>query len=79
MKEIHPTPAEILQGYVSGSIKDWKSELIKYNNAMTKERERAIAKCQKEGLNVSINDWIFTNYKYGESYLTNLYADSYRK
>lgn len=79
MKEIHPTPAEILQGYVSGSIKDWKSELIKYNNAMTKERERAITKCQKEGLNVSINDWIFTNYKYGESYLTNLYADSYRK
>lgn len=76
MREIHPDAAEILQGYCSGSVKDWKSELIKYNEAMTKERARAIAKCQKEGVNVSIDDWIFTNYKYGESYLTDLYADS---
>lgn len=79
MKEIHPNPAEILQGYCSGSISDWKSELIKYNDAITKERDRAIAKCQKEGINVSLNDWIFSNYKYGESYLTDFYADSYVK
>lgn len=79
MNEIHPNPAEILQGYCAGSITDWRAELVKYNNAMTAERERAIKKCQDEGVNVSINDWIFTNYKYGENYLTNLYASSYKK
>lgn len=76
MRDIHPNPAEILQGYCSGSVKDWKSELVKYNDAITKERDRAIAKCRKDGANVSINDWIFTNYTYGESYLTDMYEDS---
>lgn len=73
MREIHPNPAEILQGYYSGALKDWKSELIKYNKAMTAERERAINKVQSQGVDVSINDWIYPNFTYGESFLSEMY------
>ena len=73
MKDIHPNPAEILQGYYAGAVKDWKSELIKYNSAITAERERAIEKLQAEGVDVSIEDWIFPNYKYGETFTTDKY------
>lgn len=73
MKDIHPNPAEILQGYYAGAVKDWKSELIKYNDAMTAERDRAIKKVQSEGVDVSINDWIYPNFVYGESFTTDKY------
>lgn len=73
MRDIHPNPAEILQGYYSGAIKDWKSELVKYNTAMTNERNRAIKKAQDAGMNVSINDWIFPNWEYGINYTTDKY------
>ena len=73
MREIHPNPAEILQGYYSGAIKDWKSELIKYNKAITAERERAVKKVQAEGGNVSLDDWKYPNYVYGQSFLTEMY------
>jgi multiple sugar transport system substrate-binding protein len=73
MNDIHPTPAEILQGYYAGAIKDWKSELVKFNNAMTKERDRAIKKVQADGKNVSIQDWVFSNWEYGVNFTTDKY------
>lgn len=73
MREIHPNPAEILQGYYSGAIKDWKSELIKYNKAITAERERAVKKVQADGGNVSLDDWKYPKYVYGQSFLTEMY------
>lgn len=73
MRDIHPNPAEILQGYYSGAIKDWKKELTKYNDAMTKERERAIKKVQGSGHSVSAQDWIFSNWEYGMNFTTDKY------
>jgi multiple sugar transport system substrate-binding protein len=73
MRPIHPNPAEILQGYYSGAIKDWKSELRKYNVAMTNERVRAIKKIQDQGHKVSIDDWKFSNWVYGMNYTTDKY------
>ena len=73
MREIHPNPAEILQGYYSGAISDWKAELIKFNNAMTEERDRAIKRVQDKGIKVSINDWIFPNWTYGMNFTTDRY------
>jgi multiple sugar transport system substrate-binding protein len=73
MREIHPNPAEILQGYYSGSIKDWKSELVKYNTAMTNERDRAIKAVQAKGVKVSIDDWKFSNWTYGMNYTSDKY------
>lgn len=73
MRDIHPNPGEILQGYCSGAITDWKAELVKYNDAMTAERERAIEVAQSEGADVSIDDWIFEDFVYGESYSPDKY------
>lgn len=73
MKDLHPNPAEILQGYYSGAITDWKAELIKYNDAMTKERLRAIKKVQSKGIEVSVQDWVFPNWEYGMNYTTDKY------
>ncbi|QQO09615.1 ABC transporter substrate-binding protein [Breznakiella homolactica] len=73
MREVHPNPAEILQGYYSGAIKDWKAELVKYNDAMTRERDRAIKKIQDQGVKVSIDDWKFPNWQYGMNYTSDKY------
>lgn len=73
MRDIHPTPAEIYQGYCSGALTDWKAELKKYNDSMTAERNRAIKKVQDQGYNVSLNDWIFPNFVYGENFSSDKY------
>lgn len=73
MREVHPNPAEILQGYYSGSIKDWKNELVKFNAAMTNERDRAIRVVQAKGIKVSIDDWKFSNWTYGMNFTTDKY------
>lgn len=73
MRDIHPNPAEILQGYYAGALKDWKAELVKYNDAMTKERDRAIKKVQDAGGKVSLQDWIFSNWEYGINFTTDKY------
>ena len=73
MRPVSPNPAEILQGYYSGAITDWRSELRSYNAAMTAERERAIERARSRGANVSINDWIFPNWNYGMNFTTDSY------
>lgn len=73
MRDIHPNPAEIYQGYCSGAISDWKTELKKYNAAMTMERDRAIKKVKGEGYNVSLDDWIFPNFVYGRNFSSDMY------
>ncbi|MDR1636535.1 MAG: extracellular solute-binding protein [Treponema sp.] len=73
MREVHPNPAEILQGYYSGAIKDWKGELVKYNTAMTNERDRAVKAVQAKGVKVSIDDWKFSNWTYGMNFTTDKY------
>lgn len=73
MRDIHPNPAEILQGVFSGAVDDYRKELTKYNEAMTKERNRAIEKVQNEGVDVSLEDWIFPNWISGENYTSDMY------
>ena len=58
---------------ITGAITDWKAELVRYNEAITAERARAIEKVQSEGGNVSIDDWIFPDFVYGESYSADKY------
>jgi multiple sugar transport system substrate-binding protein len=75
MRTISPTPCEILNGYFSGAIKDWKSELSKYNTAMEKERNIAIEKVKADGYAISLEDWKFPNFVYGESYTNEKYKE----
>lgn len=73
MKEIHPNPAEILQGVFAGAVSDYKAALRKYNDAMNAERERAIKAVDAAGANVSITDWVFPNWKSGVDYSRDMY------
>lgn len=75
MKTVNPTPCEILNGYFSGAIKDWETALHNYNKQLTEARDEAIMKCQSMGLNVSINDYVFPNFVYGESYTPDKYSE----
>lgn len=75
MNPVNPTPCEILNGYFSGAITDWESALHEYNIKMTESRAAAIEKCKSLGYNVSIEDFIFPNFVYGESYTTEKYSE----
>lgn len=75
MKTITPSPCEILQGYFAGALKDWESALHEYNKLMTAERDAAIKKVQAKGLEVSVDDWKFPNFVYGESYTSDKYGE----
>ena len=75
MKTVSPTPCEILNGYFSGAITDWETALHQYNDNLTAARDEAIEKCQKLGMDVSINDYIFPNFVYGESYTMEKYSE----
>jgi len=73
MKDIHPNPAEILQGYYGEAVQDYKAELRKYNRAMTEERNRAIGKVAGEGMDISLDDWVFSNWIQGEDFNSSMY------
>lgn len=75
MRTVSPTPCEILNGYFAGAIKDWKAELMKYNVNMENERAVAIEKVRADGYEVSIEDWRFPNFVYGESYTNEKYEE----
>lgn len=75
MKTVSPSPTEILNGYFSGAIKDWESALHSYNDQLTAARAEAIEKCRQLGYDVSIDDYIFPNFVYGESYTSEKYAE----
>ena len=64
-----------INGYFSGAITDWETALHQYNDNLTAARDEAIEKCQKLGMDVSINDYIFPNFVYGESYTMEKYSE----
>ena len=73
MKDIHPNPAEILQGYYGDAVDNYENELRKYNDKVTRERMNAIEKVKAEGYDVSLDDWIFSNWTKGKSYTSEMY------
>ena len=75
MKTISPSPIEILNGYFSGAITDWEAALHEYNDKMIAERDRAIEKVRSNGYDVSLDDWVFPNFAYGESYTADKYQE----
>lgn len=70
MKDIHPNMGEIIQGAISGEVKDIRGALTTYNDAMTAEREAAIKTVNDKGGKVSIEDWVFSDWVRGEDYVT---------
>jgi multiple sugar transport system substrate-binding protein len=68
MTDIRPNLGEIIQGAIAGELSDVRAALTQYNDLMTAERDRAIAAAQAEGFEVSVDDWVFSNWVDGEDY-----------
>jgi multiple sugar transport system substrate-binding protein len=73
MRDIHPNLGEIAQGLFSGAITDVEGALEEYNRKMTEERQRAINKLQEEGVDVSIDDWVFPNWDPTKNFTPSMY------
>ncbi|PCC37898.1 hypothetical protein CIK66_17020 [Brachybacterium alimentarium] len=62
MTDIHPNVGEITQSYLSGASDDLQGDLTAYYDAASAERERAIEIVAAQGEDVSLDDWVFSNW-----------------
>ncbi|PCC37884.1 hypothetical protein CIK66_16945 [Brachybacterium alimentarium] len=68
MDDVRPNLGEIAQGYLGGDLDDARSALKTYSDALTAEREKAIDALAAEGTEVSLDDWVFEDYRLGDDY-----------
>jgi multiple sugar transport system substrate-binding protein len=73
MTDIRPNLGEIVQGVFSGDTADIATALQDYSDELTAERDRAIAAAQDEGFEVSVDDWVFSNWELGTDYTSEQY------
>jgi ABC-type glycerol-3-phosphate transport system substrate-binding protein len=69
-KPVTPHVGNIVQGYLSGSIKDLKAALKKLSDATTADRAQALQKAKAAGAKVSEADYAFSDWKPGQDYGT---------
>jgi len=74
MADIRPNLGDIAQGVFSGDVTDYRAALTAYNDQMTAERDSAIEAVQAEGVEVSIDDWIFPEWQAGEDFTPDMYG-----
>ncbi|MFC7465589.1 ABC transporter substrate-binding protein [Brachybacterium sp. GCM10030252] len=74
MSDIHPNAGEITQSYLSGATDDLQGELTAYYDAMNTERERAVEAVAAQGEDVSLEDWVFSNWDRESDYTADDYA-----
>jgi ABC-type glycerol-3-phosphate transport system substrate-binding protein len=67
-KPVTPHVGNILQGYLSGSIKDLKGALKKLSDATEADRQQAMTKAKSSGAKVSMDDYVFSDWKPGQDY-----------
>lgn len=73
MTDIRPNLGEIVQGVFSGDTADIATALQDYSDELTVARDRAIAAAQDEGFEVSVDDWVFSNWELGTDYTSEQY------
>lgn len=73
MRDVHPNLGEIVQGVFSGAITDIRGALEEYNRKMTEERNRAIEAVQEDGVDVSVDDWVFPNWDPNSDFTPDMY------
>lgn len=68
MNDIRPDLGDITQGYLGGDIDDLGKELTRFNDRLSTERDRAIDVVNGAGGDVSVDDWIFEEYRSGDDF-----------
>lgn len=75
MKPVQPDLGTIVSGVMTGDVANPKKALTKLKDNLSKERERALKKVSGQGAKVSLDDWVFSNWKsrvdYGPSFYQN--------
>lgn len=72
-KQIEPDLGHIIQGALTGDVKDVKNKLKELSDKSAKERERALKAARKKDADVSLDDYKFPNWKPGEDYTEDKY------
>jgi multiple sugar transport system substrate-binding protein len=73
MKQVEPDLGGIVQGVLSGQLKDARKALKEYDGKLTAERDRAIKAVAAKGVKVAATDWAFSNWAPGEDYTADKY------
>lgn len=68
LKKAKPGFAAIMEGLVSGQVKDAKTALTKLDSASDKALDDAIAAAKKKGAEVSRDDYVFPNFDPSKDY-----------
>ena len=74
MTDIRPNLGEIVQGALAGEVSDIRATLQDYQDKVSAERERALAAAQADGVEVSLDDWVFSNWQPGVDYTADMYS-----
>jgi multiple sugar transport system substrate-binding protein len=75
MPEVRPNLGEIVQGALTGDIPDVAAVLQNYQDQLSASRDRAIEEAQAEGVEVSLDDWVFPNWDPNTDYTPDLYNE----
>ncbi len=75
MTEVRPNLGEIVQGVITEDISDYASVLKNYQDQLSAARDRAIQDAQADGVEVSLDDWVFPNWDPSADYTTKYYAE----
>ncbi|MGH3656431.1 MAG: hypothetical protein ACRDUA_07210 [Micromonosporaceae bacterium] len=62
-KQVKPDIGEIVQGLFSGDVTNIRGALKELSDKKAKERDRAIAEANKNGVKVSVEDWAFPDWQ----------------
>lgn len=73
MTDIRPNFGEIVQGVFSGDVADYRTTLKEYSDKLTAERDKAIKAVNDAGGEVSVDDWVFSNWEPGTDYTSEFY------
>jgi multiple sugar transport system substrate-binding protein len=72
-RAVSPNLGEIVQGAFSGAIRNLPATLRQYADRLTAERERALGVVRATGAEVSVDDWVFSNWEPGQDYTAEKY------
>lgn len=73
MRPVQPTIGILVQSALSGADIDVAAELRTYREAVSAERERALAAVQADGVDIDIDAWVFPNWEPESDYTIEAY------
>ncbi|MBB5782325.1 ABC transporter substrate-binding protein [Nonomuraea jabiensis] len=74
-KPVNPTLGDIVQGALTGDVTDVRAALTKLSSDSAAMRDAAIAAAKAKGAQVSLDDYVFPNWKPRTDYTKPMYAE----